>query len=98
VLSAPDLDLIVDPRSLRHFEDDVPQRCRGNPAHRESARKAENSLDEVYLVGLTPEEKGAVAAFNKRDLATCKEPVDRRFVDETPLQLVDGEATRAAPG
>jgi hypothetical protein len=39
-----------------------------------------------------------VAAFNKRDFPTCKKPVDRDFVDESLLQLVDGEATRAAPG
>jgi hypothetical protein len=38
-----------------------------------------------------------VAAFNNRDFATRKEPVDRGFVDEALLQLVDGEATCAAP-
>jgi hypothetical protein len=95
VLSAPDLDLVVDPRSLWYFEDDVPQRGRGNPPHGQSTRKAEDSLGEVYLVGLTPEEEGAVAAFNTRDFATCEEPVDRRFVDEALLQLVDGQATHA---
>jgi hypothetical protein len=55
-------------------------------------------LGQRYLVGLTPEQECAVAAFDEGDFATCKEPVDRRFVDEALLQLVDGEATRAAAG
>ena len=39
-----------------------------------------------------------MAAFDDGDFATRKEPVDRRFVDEALLQLIDGEATRAAAG
>ena len=39
-----------------------------------------------------------MAAFNNGNFATRKEPVDHGFVDESLLQLVDGEATRAAPG
>jgi hypothetical protein len=55
-------------------------------------------LGQVDLVGLTPEEECAVAAFDDGDFATCKKPIDRRFVDEALLELVDGEATRAASG
>jgi hypothetical protein len=39
-----------------------------------------------------------VAAFNNGDFATRKEPVDRSFVDEALLQLVDGKATHATSG
>jgi hypothetical protein len=39
-----------------------------------------------------------MAAFDDGDFATCKETVDRRFVDEALLELVDGETTRAASG
>ena len=67
--------------------------------HRQSRRQAENSLRQVYLVGLTSEEECAVAAFDDGDLATCKKMVHRRFVDEALLlELVDGETTRAASG
>jgi hypothetical protein len=37
-----------------------------------------------------------VAALDGGDFATCQETVDRSFVDEALLELVDGEATRAA--
>jgi hypothetical protein len=55
-------------------------------------------LGQVHLVGLTPEEECAMAAFDDGDFATCKKPTHRRFVDEALLELVDGEATRAASG
>ena len=99
MLSALDLDLVVDPRSFGHLEHDVPQRGRGNSPHRQSTRQAENPLGEIYLIGLTPEEECAVAAFDDGDFATCKEIVHRRLVDQALLlELVDGEATRAASG
>jgi hypothetical protein len=55
-------------------------------------------LGQVCLVGLTSEKEGAVTAFDDGDFATCKKMVHRRFVDEALLELVDGEATRAASG
>jgi hypothetical protein len=99
MLPASDFDLVVDPRSLRNPEDDVPQRGLSHSPHRQPARQAENSLGEVHLIGLTSEEEGAVAALDDRNFATCEEAVDCRFVDRAVLlELVDGEATRAASG
>jgi hypothetical protein len=99
VPSTYNLDLVVDPRPLRHLEDDVPQRGRIDSPHRQSTREADDSLGEVDLVGLTPKEKCAVAAFDDRDFLNCQEIVHPRFIDEALLlKLVDGEATRAAPG
>src|SRR5207342_2273788 len=99
MLAASDFDLVVDPRSLRNPEDDVPQDGPSHPPHRQPGRQAENSLGEVHLVGLTPEEESAVATFDDRNFATCEEAVHCRFVDRALLlKLVDGEATRAASG
>jgi hypothetical protein len=99
VLGPYDLDLIVDPRTLGHFEYDVPQRGPSYSSHRQSRRQADNSLREVNLLRLTAEEEGAVAAFHNGDFATCEELVHRRFVDPALLlQLIDSEAIRAAPG
>ena len=99
MLPASDFDLVVDPRSLRNPKYDVPQRGLSHSPHRQPGRQAENSLHEVHLVGLTAEEEGAVAAFDDRNFATCEETVDCRFVDRALLlELVDGEATRAASG
>src|SRR5215218_9428685 len=97
VVSEFDLDLVVDPRFWRYFQDQVPQRCLGYSPHGQSTRQAENSLGEVNLVGLTSEDERAVTAFNDGDLPTSKELVHHRFIDRARLlESVDGDSTGAA--
>jgi hypothetical protein len=55
-------------------------------------------LGQIYLVGLSTEQECAVAALHDGDFSAGKKPVDRGFVDEALLQLIDGEPTRAASG
>jgi hypothetical protein len=99
VLGPYDFDLIVDPRTLRHLEYDVPQRGPSYSSHRQPRGQADNSLREVNLLRFAAEEECAVPAFHNGDFATCQELVYRRFVHPALLlQLIDSEATRAAPG
>jgi hypothetical protein len=56
-------------------------------------------LRKEYFVGLTPENEGAVTAFDDGDFATREESVHRRFVDRILLlELIDGVAASAASG
>ena len=53
----------------------------------------------MHLIGLASKEKRAVAAFHDGDLMSGQKSIYRRLIDRILLlELVDGEAGRAASG